>query len=274
MFQINTGDLKDGYKAAVYSIAKANKCYVRDANGNPILDANKRPTIDVTQVDTSQLTQGYLLSMVDLAINQSVLQFPISDGKIISNAPINPFMRLLTLQDSFVCNAISYYVMLYSGDDQSPNFANGPLSKFVPITYPNPWFINDGASSEFMDAGCSMFWIGSYLSLDVDKKNLIPFWDCQKHLYIPQTQSQYNPTYGYDVCYTEYDGATDTGYPVSPTIFFGGGRDNVLKLNLPGNIPNNLAPFNKLDGYGSGTFKMKAVVKLNGWLAQNSTSVK
>lgn len=271
MYNVSNDNLRQAFKAAMVSMCLANMLFKVDAAGKTLYDENHNPILDFGRIDKSQMTQGYLLTMCDLGINKSELQFPITDSKQIAGAPINPLMQLLTLQDSFYVTSLSYYLMIYSGTDDSPNFANGAFSNFLPITFPDTWFINTGLTTNFMDPGTCMFWMGAYLSLNVDKKVVIPYWDCQKHLSIPQTQSIQDNTGQYFVNHTQYDGSTDTAYPVEPGIFLGGGRDNVLKLNLPGNIPANMAPFDLQDAFN---FKTKAVVKMNGIYIQNSTSVR
>lgn len=277
MYNIQNQELKESYVAAAKNIAAANGKWQMDSTGKALIK-NGQPIPDTSAVDLSQLTMGYVLTMCDITTNSSVLQFPIVDTQQIANAPINPLMRLLSMQDSFVVNSWSYFLMMYTGTDQAPNFADTTYSKFLPITYPDNYFLGTGMAGglKFMDNGMSMFWIGAYLYMEVDKKVLIPYWDCSRHMTIPQTQTAMPqpgfPNQSYAPSLAQYDGATDSYYPVEPTVFIGGGRNNVVKLNLPVNTPTTIAPFN-LTGYGT-TFKMKACILYHGILAQNSTNVK
>ena len=264
-FQVSNRDSREIYETAAMMIAKANNISIKD-------------------IDKNQLTQGYVETHANLTVNNSLIQWPIVDTQQISQAPITPLMRLLSMQDSFVVGSLSYYLQLYfftGGNQQSPDYTQ--FNYFTPITYatlwPNYWQGSTGplAQQVQLAPGCSMFWSG-YLSYEVDKKVIIPYWNCSRHYSAPQTQDApfNNPVTGVPLSagpftQRELDGSTDTFYPVEPTIVLGGGRQNVWKLNLPANIPN-IAPFT-LTNYGT-TYYLKACLKFHGILAQNSTSVK
>ncbi len=268
MYNVTNQDQQQTFVKAAQAIAAANNLFKTGANGMKIPDT--------AQIDISQLTMGYLLTMADITTNNNNIQFPIVDTQQIANAPINPLMRLISMQDSFVVASWSYFLMLYTGTDQAPVFTNTTYSKFLPITYPDPYFCQPIPGTKFMDNGMSMFWVGAYIYMEVDKKVLIPYWDCQRHLSIPQSQTTMAqpgfPAQNYAPLLGQYDGATDAYYPVEPTVFVGGGRNNVVKLFLPANVPATIAPFT-VSGYGD-TFKFKVCMLFHGILAQNSTNVK
>ena len=188
------------------------------------------------------------------------------------------------MQDSFVVGSMSYYLMPYffNGNQATQDYTTN--NYFVPITYPckspnfgTPPAVTNPSAGVALDPGNSMFWDG-YLSYEVDKKVIIPYWNCSRHYYAPQQQQQpyYSPATNVAVptayAISQQDGSTDTFYPVEPTIIMGGGRQNVWKLNLPANIPSTIAPFNQ-SGYGTSWY-MKACLRFHGILAHNSTSVK
>lgn len=257
-FQISNEDIRQNFRVAAGMIADANN-------------------VDVKKIDLSQLTQGYLNTQTTLTVNQQTLQFPIVDTQQVNNAPITPLMRLLSMQDSFVVGSLSFYLMYYQftgGNEQNPDFTARP---FIPITGPNPFAAGGAVVPQFLNTGAmSMFW-NSYLYFEVDKKVLIPFWDTQRHLKIPRTQATpAGPNFPEDNwqpnVLNDYDGSTDGYYPVEPTIVLGGGRQNIVKMFLPANIPSTVSPFN-VSGYGT-TFNIKACIQFRGILAQNSTSVK
>ena len=263
-FNVNNRDSRDIYETAARAIASANG-------------------VKVTEIDKSQLTQGYIETHATLSPNTSTIQWPIVDTQQVTGAPITPLMRLLSMQDSFVIGSMSYFLMLYPyvTNQSTPDYTAANL--FQPITYCSRWpnFYSSaisGMNGVALDMGCSMFWNG-YISYEVDKKVIIPYWNTSRHLYIPQTQAQplSNPSTGLSMtncAFTEnqQDGSTDTFYPVEPTIIMGGGRQNVWKNNLTANIPSTIAPFT-YGAYGS-SFVLKCCLRFHGILAQNSTSVK
>lgn len=268
-FNVSNRDSREIYENAARNIAAANGVNIKD-------------------IDPNQLTQGYVESHANLSPNNSVIQWPIVDTQQIPGAPITPLMRLLSLQDSFVIGSISYYLMLYffNGTQATPDYTT--VNYFTPITYAqrSPNFYYDPASfggtftaqTVNLDGGCTMFWNG-YLAYTVDKKVIIPYWNCSRHYNAPQTQAMplTNPATGvttgqYLPTQQQYDGSTDSFYPVEPTITMGGGRQNVWTLNLPANIPGTIKPFNQT-GYGVSWY-LKACIRFHGILAQNSTSVK
>lgn len=264
-FNVSNRDSRDIYETAAKMIASANG-------------------VSVKEIDKNQLTQGYVETHANLSPNSSVIQWPIVDTQQISGAPITPLMRLLSMQDSFVVGSMSYFLMIYYfvGNQQTPDYSGA--NYFTPITYvqkqPN-FYATFAAAGDPQNVafqpGVSLFWNG-YLSYEVDKKVIIPYWNCSRHYYVPQTQAQalFNPAnnqpYTGPTTTQQYDGSTDTFYPVEPTIVMGGGRQNVWKLNLPANVPGNIEPFNQT-GYGVNWY-LKACLRFHGILAQNSTSVK
>jgi hypothetical protein len=277
-FNVSNRDSREIYETAARMLATANN-------------------VPITSIDKNQLTQGYVETHANLAPNLSLIQFPIVDTQQVPGAPNTPLMRLLSMQDSFIVGSMSFYLMLYFfiGNQGTPDFGGGitgstsvgAVNFFVPITYPQRapnFFVPQTGGNPFtpqnvsIDGGNSMFW-NSYLSYEVDKKVIIPYWNTNRHLTVPQFQAQplqnlSNNTSAVNVIsgLQQYDGATDGFYPVEPTIVMGGGRQNIWKLNLPANIPNSINPFNQ-PGYGT-NFYLKACLRFHGILAQNSTSVK
>lgn len=227
-----------------------------------------------SQVNVDEITQGYLWTEATLLPSRQVIQFPLIDTQQVASSPVTPTMRLLTMQDSFMISTLSYFLMQYAYDEtqQNPIFDIDTIT-WAPITYVSTWNNNDTEVN--FAPGCAMLWIGAYLSLEVNKKMLIPYWDCYRHYKAPMAQatpSFPNPSDYMPRTKNQHDGSTDGFYPVEPNVVIGGGRGNILKLNLAANIPSTIAPFSQ-EGYGAG-FVIKAVVCVRGILMQNSTSVK
>jgi len=226
------------------------------------------------KVNLDELTQGYLRSEVTLLVNNSTMQWPIVDTQQIAQSPITPTMRLLPEQDSFVVGSMGYWLMNYSftnNDQAQPDFAGA--NNWGPVTYVSTYY-NNGTGASW-SPGSMLFWLG-YISIEVNKKVLIPYWDCYRHYKVPISQEANGNTspswsgYGQK---NSIDGGTDGFYPVEPIIIIGGGRQNNVKLNLPSNIPASNAPFNFAGVYNV-TFVAKAVLMFRGIWAQNSTAVR
>lgn len=270
---------RDGQRAnfenAIKMLIDANYA-PRDSKGNITGQLTKEQYMSYRgQINDQEVTSGFLRSEVTLSPNQSVFQFPIVSTQQIPNAPVTPTMRLLAMQDAFVCTEMSYSLMIYNmttgGNQANIDFTGG--SNWLPITFPSPWD-NNGSDVDW-DPGTAMFWIGSTLYIEVNKKVVIPALDCARFLYVPAAQA----TAGYDSqsAYlqkqkNQLDFTTDTFYPLEPNIVLGGGRDNVFKLNLPANIPSTMNPFDNA-AYND-TFVAKAVLTMRGILLQNATFVK
>lgn len=248
--QLQNRDLRENYLVAVDTLKKNNPGQ---------------------EIDLDQLTQGYISSECTLTVNNSTLQWPIVDTQQISGAPITPTMRLLPQQDSFVVGTMGYWLMMYAFTTSQANPDFTTLNNWSPITYPSR-FANNNV--EEWAPGCMLFWMG-YISIEVNKKVLIPYWDCLRHYKAPIAQSpaivEPNTMNG-GTGNNSIDGGTDGYYPVEPIIVIGGGRDNVVKLNLPSNIPANILPFTS-PGYNTNKVG-KAVLRFRGIWAQNSTSVR
>lgn len=270
-FNIQSSDARENFRTAARLIAQANGFMKPNPKGGA-------PIPDISRIDLQQLTQGYLCTMCDVNPQQSILQFSMVDTQQVSGSPVIPLMRLLSMQDSFVVSSMSYFLMSYwfTGTQQTPNYAITTYA--TPLTYASRFHDNNAFGGPFMDPGMTMFWSpGAYISIEVDKKVVIPYWDVLKHLKVPQQQATMIPTSAtpfsqWPFFQDEYDGSTDGYFPVEPTVVFGGGRQNIVKLNLTANIPSTINPFT-YSGYGT-SFVMKACIVFHGILAQNSTSVK
>ncbi len=254
MIQNAANDIRLNFNTAVREIARANNVKESDVN-------------------LEEVTQGYLWTEATLSPNTSFVQFPVIDTQQVANSPVTPTMRLLTMQDSFLVSALSYFAMIYAivgGDATKPDFTSADT--WQPVTYPSKWY-NNGSGTDF-DPGMAILWIGAFLSLEVNKKVLIPYWDCYRHYKAPGHQAatgMFTPNW-FTGQYNEHDGSVDGFYPVEPNIVIGGGRGNILKANYATNIPGTINPFIGA-GYGE-THILKAVVCVRGILMQNSTAVK
>jgi hypothetical protein len=262
------------YETAINQLIRANYS-PRDAQGNITSQLTSQQMKDLRgKVNEEEITQGYLWMSAIISPAKQQIQFAVVDTQQVSNSPVTPINRLLTMQDSFLISNLSYFLMIYQytgGSLQNPDFSSN--NNWTPVTFAAPWY-NNGLGVEF-SPGFNMMWIGAYLTLSINKKVIIPYWDCYRHYKAPGHQ----PTPGFPVpsAYIpnqkmQHDGSTDGFYPMQPNVVIGGGRNNNLYLQLPANIPAGIGIFGAT-GYGV-TFQVMASICCRGILMQNSTTVK
>lgn len=275
------GSSRDGrmnYETAIAQLIRANYS-PRDAQGNITSNLTKEQIASYrSKINEEEITQGFLCMSSIIKPGISVLNFAVVDTQQVSGSPVTPINRLLTMQDSFLISNLSYYLQnySYSGNNnlQTPDFS--VPNNWEPITYTSTWY-NNGLGVT-MDPGMAIFWIGAYISLAINKKVVIPYWDCLQHYHAPITQ--YTPAFPVPSNYmprqkNSYDGSTDGFVYMQPNVVIGGGRNNILTVNLAANIPATIAPFNVV-GYNNPTdgFIFTANILTRGILMQNSTTVK
>lgn len=276
MIQNSALDFRSNFNHALNMLVIANFTPRDPATGRATAQLTKEQIEQYrARINMDEVTQGYLWTEATLLPQRQVIQWPLIDTQQVANSPVTPTMRLLTMQDSFLISTMSYFLMQYfyiDGSQDNPSFSQAQVT-WTPITFVSTWNNNDTEVN--LDPGCALFWIGSYISLEVNKRMLIPYWDCYRHYKAPNRQatpSFPNPSAYVPQTHMEHDGSVDGFYPVEPNVVIGGGRGNIMKLNLAANIPSDIAPFNQ-NAYND-TFVMKAVVCMRGILMQNSTSVK
>jgi hypothetical protein len=273
MIENSSRDGRMDFDTALIQLIQANYA-PRDASGRitsyltPQEVAAKRK-----EVNEEEVTQGYLWLSAILSPAKQVIQFAVVDTQNISNSPVTPLNRLLTMQDSFLISNMSYFLQTYAftgGTLNNPDFTSGHWS---PVTYASTYFGGGSAAPEY-SPGCDMFWIGAYLQLQIQKRVIVPYWDCYRHYKCPQTQAAPDmPNTAYiPGQQDQHDGSTDGFVYVQPNIVIGGGRTNNLYLNLAANIPATIDPF--ANSYYGNTFYSMAVICMRGILMQNSTTVK
>lgn len=270
-YNVTNQNQRELFTTAKYMIAEANNSWKME-NGRPVLDSRGKK---IPAIDETQLTMGYLKTMTSIFPNQQSLNFPIVDTQQVPFATVNPLMRLISMQDSFLVGSMSVYMLEYyfaNGDQSQVDFTLDD-SYFTPITYASAF--HDTTIAPWFDKAWIIIWL-SYINVTVDKKVVIPYWDTDRHLYIPQQQatnfwSSTGPPYQWPLFQDQYDASTDGFYPMEPTLVFGGGRQNNVSLNMPTNIPL-ISPMTDTD-YGK-TFVIKVVLMFRGILAQNSTAVR
>ena len=273
------GSSRDGrmnYETAIAQLIRANYS-PRDSSGNITAQLTKEQmSMYRGRINEEEITQGYLWMSAILNPNRQVIQFAVVDTQQVSGSPVLPTQRLLTMQDSFLISNLGYFLQNYSYSNGygSPDFTIN--NDWEMLTYASPW-TNNGTGVA-LDPGCAIFWVGAYLQLAINKKVILPYWDCLQHYHAPMTQatpgfpvpSNYIPNQK-----NQADGSTDGFVYMQPNVVIGGGRNNVLTLQLAANIPS-ISPFNFAGVYNNqpNGFVLTANIVVRGILMQNSTTVK
>ena len=286
-------DLKSVYHTGLRSIVKANYYMVggtvtQRATTNPptgaveLTPAQCDAMIQQGTVNTEEVTQGSLRSEVSILAAYNTFTWPIteSDTQAFGQAA-SPTMNLISQNDSFLVNGLAYSLVSYAQTaGQVTNIDATANNDWSPITYVDAYHGN--SATVVMDQGNGLLWFGAYISMNVNHKVLVPTWDCEKHYHVPLTQTSTSQVPPFTLQKNTFDASSDHYYPVQPNIVLGGMRKNLIKLNLPTNIPASIAPYNLNGGtspwiYGTGStgnLVYRAVINFQGLLMQNSTIAK
>ncbi len=284
MITISSQGMREDYNMAIVSLAQANYA-PRDPTTGKITQylMNEMPIVTkdfpggitlkqaISYINTDEVTPSYLRSECNIVANTSNFVFPINRDDFGGNSPLSATCQPLSKSDSFLCTAWGYGAMTYQmigGNQSQPDFTKG--NNWFPITYVSQYH-NNGAAAD-LDQGAGILWIGAYLNLKVQKHDLIPYWDCMKHCYVPTTQANNIWSPQPQLLKDGYVGNSSNYYPVQRNVILGGMRDNKLTLNMASNVPATIAPFNQ--SFYNDTNVLKAVWESQGLLMQNSTVAK
>jgi hypothetical protein len=189
------------------------------------------------------LSQSYIRSEVAMSTSTTSYQIPI-----LVNSATNSFAtnNLLNLQDAFVISQIGIFTAIP---------ATSTTTAFPLYTYPN--------ALAYTTAGAATALYNLYngkLSVVVNNRQIVPSYDINRHLYVPQTQQGAAST----ASVIDQNDSTEFGYfPIEPNIVLVGSKNNVITLELPGAISTlqaGVAP--------------RIVVVMRGILCQNVTPVR
>jgi hypothetical protein len=185
----------------------------------------------------------------DVLVNENTQQFTF------------PTQQKLNLQDAFVCSSIGVFLGCPSSNTDST---------FRLLTYPSVGSIS-GSASHFTAAQATaahVFYNG-FLSLVINQRTILPYWDLARHLDIPQTQAAAvsatttAPVAPIHLNEDQLDLGDMGSYPCEPNLIFSGAKKHELTITLPSGIPTASLPTNGI----------RVVLILRGILAQNVTSV-
>lgn len=173
--------------------------------------------------NATKLTQHTLRVEALLTTTATSYQFAVLVNQSSPGASGSSFNteNKLNLQDACFIHEVGLYIA-------KPSSATD--SSFRLFSYPD--------AGTFSTASVATQAYGIYngnLSLSVDNNQIVPFWDCQRHLNIP------NPNYsapatastGQINMISAQDGTTQGLSPVEPMWILNGTQNIALKLNLP-----------------------------------------
>lgn len=200
------------------------------------------------------LSQSYLRLETLAVANQTQYNFDVLVNENTQVANFNTQQKL-NLQDAFVISSIGFYLACPTSNTST---------KFRLLTYPT-FDSNNFTTATFANDALALY--NGYWSLTVNQRVIVPNWDLQRHLVIPETQA--NAVYATTTAPTSpihladdyYDGGESAQYPVEPNVTLVGSKKHNFTLTLPAGIatlPTNTP---------------RIVCMMRGILAQNVTSV-
>lgn len=206
-------------------------------------------------VELENVSQSFL--RVDSLLRQDTnnYEFPVLVNTQNAGTTVSKTSKQLKLQDAFYVTHVGYYIQ----NRLNPG-TPGNLYSAVPFTYPSEALNRTGVVLSKLGY---KLWEGQ-MSITVNGKVLVPGWDLQRHLYVPETQvaavSGPFPNSLFYNDHDEFDGATDSFYPMEPNIVFIGNKGITVNINFPENISNAIG------GEGYETYM---VLVFRGLLIQN-----
>lgn len=208
------------------------------------------------------LSSSYLRleTLINSTSSSTNLRFDVLVNENTQQATF-PTQQKLNLQDAFVCSSIGLYLGCPSGLTDTT---------FRLLSYPSVGNIS-GTAANFTaaQAAAAQVIYNGYLSLTINQRTILPYWDLARHLDIPLTQASAvtgtttAPTAPIHLNDDFFDGGDTAQYPCEPNIIFSGAKKHDLTITLPSGIATASLPTNGI----------RVVLLLRGILAQNVTSV-
>lgn len=188
------------------------------------------------------LSQSFLRFEANLST--SVAQYTFDTLVNENTNPAFITQNKLNLQDAFIVGELGIYLAV-------PTTSSTSETRVKLYTYPN--------SVTFTGAGISdaMYTIyNGNLSLSINQRTILPYWDVMRHMYIPQTQLTAAVNSPIDQTEMYRQGM----YTMEPNVILVGSKKNILQLTC-GAAPAAVLANSRL------------VVIMRGILAQNVTPV-
>jgi hypothetical protein len=159
------------------------------------------------------LSQGYLRTEQTLVTGKTVYTFPILQNDS-SQGTINPTEQRLALQDGFYCSSIGIFLS-----------ATGSSS--VLQTYPDSSIFTGSGDSSALGTIYN-----SWMSITVNNRQIVPYYDLSRHYFAPQTQTA-SPAATGKTLTNQNNLSSDGFYPIEPGIVLIGSKNNQVQVTLP-----------------------------------------
>jgi hypothetical protein len=186
------------------------------------------------------LSQSYLRLEVALATGVTQYKFDVLVNENASGSANFPTVNKLNLQDSFYVSQLGFFVCAPSAVGNT---------EFPLLTYPNTTiFSTAGAATALYTL------YNGYMSMTINQRVVVPFWNLNRHMVINQTQQTATNR-------DQVNLGQDGFYPMEPNVVISGDKKNDLTVTLPAGLAAVQATGARL------------VCVMNGILAQNVTSV-
>jgi hypothetical protein len=186
------------------------------------------------------LSQSYLRLEVALATGVTQYKFDVLVNENASGSANFPTVNKLNLQDSFYVSQLGFFVAAPSAVGNT---------EFPLLTYPNTTiFSTVGAANALYTL------YNGYMSMTINQRVVVPFWNLNRHMVINQTQQT-------ATLRDQVNLGQDGFYPMEPNVVISGDKKNDLTVTLPTGLAAVQATGARL------------VCVMNGILAQNVTSV-
>jgi len=173
--------------------------------------------------ETAILSQSYIRSEILIDANTAQYQVQSIVNQPNNSGVIYPTEKRLALQDWFITSSIGIFLGVP---------ASATDNKWRLYAFPST---NVFSAANTAAAAYTLY--NGFLSLTVDNRVVIPEWDIERSLYIPQQQAAndaYYATSGINF-QSQFDGEAGF-YPAEPNYIINGAANIDMKINLPSAI--------------------------------------
>ena len=216
------------------------------------------------------LSQSYLRFETSLVANATSYKFDVLTNETAYTPTFGQTTNKLNLQDAFVANQLGVYLACTNGNSTNAN-------EYRLLTYPTIGRI-DGTAGNFTAALAlnALSFYNGFLSLTVNQRTVIPYWDLMRHYKVQNTQAngataQFGGTLSAYVAPLHMNGEDSVGladdgmYPVEPNLVFAGNKKHDLTITLPKGVTTLPSVPSNVD--------TRIVIIARGILCQNTTPI-